>query len=58
MINLTAPQVATMTYVKQQTTIPVPTVYGYCKDEHNPIGCPFMIMEHVCALLDFSHFNH
>lgn len=40
-----------MVYVKHHTTIPVPTVYGYCKDEHNPVGCPFMILEVVRDLV-------
>lgn len=47
-------EVATMFHVKLYTSIPVPTVYGYCKSEENPVGRPFIIMEYVSPVLLFS----
>ncbi|OCH91579.1 hypothetical protein OBBRIDRAFT_520654 [Obba rivulosa] len=40
-------QVATMVYVKEHTSIPVPTVYAYCTEEQNSVGRPFIIMSFV-----------
>ncbi|KAJ6455069.1 hypothetical protein C8R47DRAFT_948468, partial [Mycena vitilis] len=37
-------EVATMVYVRHCTTIPVPTVYGYCPTRDNLIGQPFSII--------------
>lgn len=37
-------EIATMVFVKQKTSIPVPTVYGYCPTSNNPIGQPFSII--------------
>ncbi|KAJ7465059.1 hypothetical protein FB451DRAFT_1041559, partial [Mycena latifolia] len=37
-------EVATMVYVRQHTTIPVPTVYGYCPTRNNLLGQPFSIV--------------
>jgi len=36
-----------MVYVKYNTTIPVPTVYGYCPTRDNAVGQPFMILSFV-----------
>lgn len=37
-------EIATMVFLKQKTSIPVPTVYGYCPTRNNPIGQPFTIL--------------
>ncbi|KAL8627720.1 hypothetical protein Q9189_006587 [Teloschistes chrysophthalmus] len=39
-------ELATMDFVRQNTTIPIPNVYGYDLDE-NPVGCPFIFMEYI-----------
>jgi hypothetical protein len=40
-----------MVYVRQNTTIPIPRVYGYCAEANNPVvGLPFMVMSFVCIL--------
>ena len=31
--------------VKERTTVPVPTVFGYSTSTHNEIGAPFILME-------------
>lgn len=36
-----------MVFVKFKTSIPVPTVYGYCSTRENVIGQPFVIMSFV-----------
>ncbi|KAJ6498725.1 hypothetical protein DFH09DRAFT_872575, partial [Mycena vulgaris] len=43
-------EVATMVYVRQHTTIPVPTVYGYCPTRENIIGQPFSIVSFTDGL--------
>ncbi|EMD35731.1 hypothetical protein CERSUDRAFT_26596, partial [Gelatoporia subvermispora B] len=40
-------EVATMVYVKDKTTVPVPTVYAYCPDMDNSVGSPFIIMSRM-----------
>jgi Phosphotransferase enzyme family len=40
-------EVATMNYVKQHTAIPIPTLYGYDCSYCNPLGCPYLLMEHI-----------
>ncbi|KAJ7776757.1 hypothetical protein DFH07DRAFT_731635 [Mycena maculata] len=37
-------EVATMVYVRQNSSVPVPTVYGYCPTRNNLIGQPFSII--------------
>lgn len=45
--------------VKEQTSIPVPEVYGYMASPDNEIGAPFMLMEclngNVALDLNFNH---
>jgi hypothetical protein len=38
---------ATMEYVREHTTIPVPRIYFTNLDPTNPVGAPFALMEHV-----------
>jgi hypothetical protein len=41
-------EVATMRYIAEKTTIPVPKIYGWGTAEENPTGLgPFMIMEYI-----------
>ncbi|KAL9584168.1 MAG: hypothetical protein Q9212_002285 [Teloschistes hypoglaucus] len=39
-------ELATMDFVRQNTAIPIPEVYGYNLNE-NLVGCPFSIMEYI-----------
>ncbi|KAJ8068370.1 hypothetical protein OCU04_003932 [Sclerotinia nivalis] len=40
-------EVATITYVKAHTTIPVPHILDWSDDSRNPIGSEYIIMKHV-----------
>lgn len=40
-------QVATLGYVRQYTSIPVPEVYYYDANPHNPVGALYMLQERV-----------
>ena len=40
-------EVTTMEYVKRHTTIPIPTLFGYDCTYSNPLGCPYLLMEHI-----------
>lgn len=42
-------EVATMEYVRQKTTIPVPKVYAYDSSCNNPIGSPWILLEYMQA---------
>ncbi|KAH9208983.1 kinase-like domain-containing protein [Leptodontidium sp. 2 PMI_412] len=44
---VTNSEVATMTYVRSFTKIPVPKVLDWSDDDNNPIGTEYIIMEHV-----------
>jgi isoamyl acetate esterase len=45
--HITESEIATMRYVKQHTTIPVPEVYGYDTTADNPAKCPYILMEGI-----------
>jgi Phosphotransferase enzyme family len=59
-------EVVTMMYVKANSTIPVPEVYGYNTSHKNAIGAPYMLIEHVqgtslfwkCLAPDYNHVHH
>ena len=38
-------EVATLRYLRQNTTIPVPSVYGHDADFNNEVGLPYILME-------------
>jgi hypothetical protein len=38
-------EVFTMEYVKKNTTIPVPQVFGFCATTHPEVGCRYILME-------------
>ncbi|KAJ7742125.1 hypothetical protein DFH07DRAFT_1063783 [Mycena maculata] len=40
-------EVATMAYVKKQTSIPVPRIHHFDGDQNNPVGSRYMLMERV-----------
>lgn len=40
-------EVATMRYVKQHTSIPVPEVYSFDATDDNTLGVPYMFMEYI-----------
>jgi len=37
-------EIATMKYIRERTTIPIPDVYAYNFNSDNPIGVPYMLM--------------
>lgn len=43
--HITESEIATMKYVRQHTTIPVPEVYGYDTGTDNPARSPYILME-------------
>ncbi|KAK0655341.1 hypothetical protein B0T16DRAFT_319992 [Cercophora newfieldiana] len=40
-------ELATMEFVRQNTDISIPKVYGYDLNDQNPVGCPFSILEYI-----------
>ncbi|KAK3377280.1 hypothetical protein B0T24DRAFT_620845 [Lasiosphaeria ovina] len=40
-------ELATMEFIRQNTEIPIPRVYGYELNNQNSVGCPFSIIEYV-----------
>ncbi|KAJ7864102.1 hypothetical protein B0H14DRAFT_3443688 [Mycena olivaceomarginata] len=40
-------EVATLAYVRQQTSIPVPEVYYFDSDPRNPVGARYMLVERI-----------
>lgn len=46
-LGMNESEVATMRYVKSQTTIPVPQVYFVNHNHDNEFGVAFMLMEHI-----------
>ncbi|EEP79400.1 predicted protein [Uncinocarpus reesii 1704] len=40
-------QIRTMQYIKKNTTLPIPEIYGYNDGFRNEIGAPFMVMGYV-----------
>ncbi|KJZ73501.1 hypothetical protein HIM_07057 [Hirsutella minnesotensis 3608] len=42
-------ELATMEFLRRKTDIPIPEVYAYNLDTPNPVGCPFIIAQHVHA---------
>ncbi|KAK2789274.1 hypothetical protein FQN51_002723 [Onygenales sp. PD_10] len=45
--QVTDSEVATMTYLKSHTKIPIPAVLDWSDDPSNPIGSAYIIMEHA-----------
>ncbi|KAL3467014.1 hypothetical protein BJX64DRAFT_249438 [Aspergillus heterothallicus] len=41
----------TMTFLKLETTVPLPEVLDFCTTLENPLGCPFIIMTFISGLL-------
>ncbi|GLB39087.1 hypothetical protein LshimejAT787_0602490 [Lyophyllum shimeji] len=50
----TEAEVAAMETVRAKTSIPVPKVYLFCSDRHNPVGAEWTLMEYIpgCQLRD------
>ena len=48
-------EVATMAYVRQNTSVPVPEVFSYDCTTDNAVGAPYMLMERIlrAAVIDF-----
>ncbi|KAI7028389.1 hypothetical protein KC355_g1 [Hortaea werneckii] len=42
-------EVATMTYVKSKTTIPIPNILDWSDDHFNPVGTEYIFMEHAAG---------
>ncbi|KAI7085373.1 hypothetical protein KC356_g5914 [Hortaea werneckii] len=42
-------EVATMTYIKSKTTIPVPTILDWSDDDSNPVGTEYIFMDHAAG---------
>lgn len=40
-------EASTMKFLNDKTSIPVPKVYGFNSNLDNPVGCPFILMEHL-----------
>ncbi|WEW56652.1 hypothetical protein PRK78_002100 [Emydomyces testavorans] len=40
-------EIATMKYVAEKTTIPIPRLYGYSISRNNILGLPFMLVEYI-----------
>ncbi|KAJ4482347.1 hypothetical protein J3R30DRAFT_3458608 [Lentinula aciculospora] len=40
-------EIATITFIRTQTTIPVPAVLGYDCTFNNDLGCPYMLMDRI-----------
>ncbi|KEZ43661.1 hypothetical protein SAPIO_CDS4269 [Scedosporium apiospermum] len=40
-------ELATMEFVRQNTNIPIPKVYGYDLNDQNTVGCPFSFLGYV-----------
>ncbi|OCH87099.1 hypothetical protein OBBRIDRAFT_782139 [Obba rivulosa] len=47
-------EVATMTYIREHTSIPVPRVYAYCPDADNSVGSPFLIISSMPGISMWS----
>ncbi|QSS65906.1 hypothetical protein I7I51_06757 [Histoplasma capsulatum] len=44
---VTNSEVATITYLRRHTKIPIPAILDWCDDPTNPIGSAYIIMEHA-----------
>ena len=40
-------EIATMVFVKQNTQIPAPEIYGYNSTYSNPLGTPYVLIEYI-----------
>jgi hypothetical protein len=47
-------EIATMKYIKQNTSIPLPTVYGFDLDPTNTVGAEYMFMEALRGHLTYN----
>ena len=46
----TASEVATLSYIREHTTIPVPSVIAYSSTTENELGCEWILMERVTGV--------
>lgn len=37
-------EIATMSFVRQHSTIPIPEIHGYDLDKANAVGAPYLLM--------------
>ena len=49
----TESEVATMKYLRERTTIPVPTVYHYDANPYNRLGGEYILMSKVSSISAF-----
>jgi hypothetical protein len=47
-------EIATMNYIKQNTSIPLPTVYGFDLDQDNTVGAEYVFMEALPGHLTYN----
>ncbi|EAS29483.3 uncharacterized protein CIMG_13252 [Coccidioides immitis RS] len=40
-------EIATMKFIVEKTTIPIPCLHGYLIKQDNPLGLPFMLLDYV-----------
>ncbi|RMY88948.1 hypothetical protein D0862_10320, partial [Hortaea werneckii] len=50
-------EVATMTYIKSKTTIPVPNILDWSDDNSNPVGTEYIFLEHAAGDLLHNRWN-
>lgn len=51
----TESEVATMRYLRERTSVPVPVVYHYDSNPFNRLGGEYILMSKVCVLPLFSN---
>ena len=56
----TESEVATINYLRQKTSVPVPTIYHYDSNPYNRLGGEWILMSKVCfnLLITQRRFDH